>query len=131
MEIIHRELDELTAKVVETGLATWSDGTPEEKRLIVRGQAHLLESGGAMVDLERIRQLFEDLEEKREVVRLLGAAQDGEGVRIFIGAENKLFSLSGSSLIVPLPRQPAAHRGRAGRDRADTAELRAHNPMVE
>jgi heat-inducible transcriptional repressor len=100
VEVIHRELDELTARVVETGLATWSDGTPEEKRLIVRGQAHLLESGAAMVDLERIRQLFEDLEEKREVVRLLGAAQDGEGVRIFIGAENKLFSLSGSSLIV-------------------------------
>jgi heat-inducible transcriptional repressor len=53
-----------------------------------------------MDDLERIRQLFEDLEEKREVVRLLGAAEEGEGVRIFIGAENKLFSLSGSSLIL-------------------------------
>ena len=100
LEVIRRELDELTAKVVETGLATWSDEAAEDKRLIVRGQAHLLDSSAAMDDLERIRQLFEDLEEKREVVRLLGAAEEGEGVRIFIGAENKLFSLSGSSLIV-------------------------------
>ncbi|MFO1088647.1 MAG: heat-inducible transcriptional repressor HrcA [Hyphomicrobiales bacterium] len=100
VEVIRRELDELTARVVETGLATWSDGAAEEKRLIVRGQAHLIESASAMADLERIRQLFEDLEEKREVVRLLGAAEEGEGVRIFIGAENKLFSLSGSSLVL-------------------------------
>jgi len=100
LDVIRRELDELTAKVVETGLATWSDEAAEDKRLIVRGQAHLLDSSAAMDDLERIRQLFEDLEEKREVVRLLGAAEEGEGVRIFIGAENKLFSLSGSSLIL-------------------------------
>jgi heat-inducible transcriptional repressor len=99
-DVIRRELDELTAKVVESGLATWSGEEADEKRLIVRGQAHLLESTTALADFERIRRLFEDLEEKREVIRLLGLAEAGEGVRIFIGAENKLFSLSGSSLIV-------------------------------
>jgi len=99
-DVMRRELDELTAKVVESGLATWSGEEADEKRLIVRGQAHLLESTTALADFERIRRLFEDLEEKREVIRLLGLAEDGEGVRIFIGAENKLFSLSGSSLIV-------------------------------
>jgi heat-inducible transcriptional repressor len=100
-DVMRRELDELTAKVVESGLATWSgEAAADDKRLIVRGQAHLLESTAALADFERIRRLFEDLEEKREVIRLLGLAEDGEGVRIFIGAENKLFSLSGSSLIV-------------------------------
>ena len=98
--VIARELDELTAKVVEAGLATWSGDEPDDKRLIVRGQAHLLESTAALADFERIRRLFEDLEEKHEVIRLLGLAEAGEGVRIFIGSENKLFSLSGSSLIV-------------------------------
>ena len=83
--VIARELDELTAKVVEAGLATWSGDEPDDKRLIVRGQAHLLESTAALADFERIRRLFEDLEEKHEVIRLLGLAEAGEGVRIFIG----------------------------------------------
>ena len=66
----------------------------------MRGRANLLEDVNAAEDLERIRLLFEDLETQRELVRLLGNAETGEGVRIFIGSENKLFSLSGSSLIV-------------------------------
>ena len=51
-------------------------------------------------DLERIRTLFDDLERKRDIAEFLELAEDGEGVRIFIGSENKLFSLSGSSLVV-------------------------------
>jgi heat-inducible transcriptional repressor len=94
------ELDALTKKVVEAGLATWSGGALESKSLIVRGQAKLLSDVTAIEDLERIRQLFEDLETKRELIELLGAAEKAEGVRIFIGSENRLFSLSGSSLIV-------------------------------
>jgi heat-inducible transcriptional repressor len=94
------ELDELTQKVVATGLASWSGGDSAERKLIVRGQAKLLEDLKAMQDLERVRLLFDDLETKREVIELLGKAEEGEGLRIFIGSENKLFSLSGSSTIV-------------------------------
>jgi heat-inducible transcriptional repressor len=102
------ELDQLTQKVVAAGLASWSGGDSADRRLIVRGQAHLLEDLRALEDLERIRLLFDDLETRREVVDLLGRAEHAEGVRIFIGSENKLFSLSGSSTII------APYHDRAG-----------------
>ncbi len=94
------ELDELSQKVIAAGLAEWSGALGDRKSLIVRGQANLLKDLTAIDDLERIRQLFDDLEQKRDLVQLLGLAERAEGVRIFIGSENKLFSLSGSSLIV-------------------------------
>lgn len=94
------ELDALTAKIVAEGLATLSS-PPEgdEKVLIVRGASHLLESFEAQSDLERIRTLFDDIERKNELIRLLELAREGDGVRIFIGSENRLFSLSGSSIV--------------------------------
>ncbi|GER05932.1 heat-inducible transcription repressor HrcA [Iodidimonas muriae] len=92
------ELDALTSKVVEEGLATWTgDGNSS---LIVRGRGNLLENVRALEDLERIRKLFDELETKQELTRLLESARDAEGVKIFIGSENNLFSLSGSSLVV-------------------------------
>jgi heat-inducible transcriptional repressor len=94
------ELDALTKKVIQSGLAEWSGGLDDRKSLIVRGQSNLLKDLTAAEDLERIRQLFNDLESKQEVVQLLQLAESAEGVKIFIGSENKLFSLSGSSLIV-------------------------------
>jgi heat-inducible transcriptional repressor len=94
------ELDRLTQKVIEAGIATWSGALDEQKSLIVRGQANLLKDVDGLENLERIRQLFADLETKRDLVQLLGLAEGGEGVHIFIGSENKLFSLSGSALIV-------------------------------
>jgi heat-inducible transcriptional repressor len=94
------ELDQLTQKVIHSGLAKWSGVTDDRKSLIVRGQSNLLKDVTATEDLERIRQLFDAFETKRDIVELLGASDSAEGVRIFIGSENKLFSLSGSSLIV-------------------------------
>jgi heat-inducible transcriptional repressor len=93
-------LDVLTQKVVQAGLAEWSGAQDDKKSLIVRGQANLLKDLCAIEDLERVRQLFEDLEHKRDLQQLLSLAESGEGVRIFIGSENRLFSLSGSSLVV-------------------------------
>jgi heat-inducible transcriptional repressor len=93
------ELDQLTQRIVAAGLASWSGGEHEQRKLIVRGAAHLLEDLKAAEDLERVRLLFDDLETKRGVVDLLGRAEIGEGACIFIGSENKLFSLSGSSTI--------------------------------
>ncbi len=93
-------LDQLTQKIISAGLASWSGGDNEDRQLIVRGQAHLLEDLHAVEDLERVRQLFDALEAKRGVIDLLGRAERAEGVRIFIGSENKLFSLSGSSTII-------------------------------
>ncbi len=92
------ELDQLTERLVDAGLAGWA-GLGGERQLIVRGQANLLDDLTALEDLERIRLLFADLETKTEVIDLLDRAETGEGVRIFIGAENKLFSLSGSSMV--------------------------------
>ncbi len=97
------ELDELTANVVKEGIAVWSgpaNGPAGGKNLIVRGRANLIEDETAAEDLERVRQLFDDLESKKDLIGLLGLAEKGEGVRIFIGSENKMFSLSGSSLVV-------------------------------
>lgn len=109
LESSQAELDELTQKIVSAGLASWSGGASEERKLIVRGQAHLLEDLKVAEDLERVRLLFDDLESKRELVDILGRAEGAEGVRIFIGSENKLFSLSGSSTIVT-PYRDAAGR---------------------
>jgi heat-inducible transcriptional repressor len=95
---MERELDTLTAKLVEAGLATTA-GPAESRQLIVRGQANLLEDLKAAEDLERIRLLFADLETQTDVIDLLARAEGADGVRIFIGSENKLFSLSGSSLV--------------------------------
>ena len=95
---MERELDVLTAKLVEAGLAT-NVGSAEGRQLIVRGQANLLADLSAVEDLERIRLLFSDLETQTDVIELLTRAEGADGVRIFIGSENKLFSLSGSSLI--------------------------------
>jgi len=103
------ELDQITQRVVEAGLASWSGGESDERKLIVRGHANLLDDLKALEDLERVRQLFDALETKRGVIDLLGRAEQAEGVRIFIGSENKLFSLSGSSTIV------APYRDGAGR----------------
>ncbi len=103
------ELDELTQKIVAAGLASWSGGERDERKLIVRGQAHLLEDLKALDDLERVRLLFDDLETRREVIDLLGRAELAEGVRIFIGSENKLFSLSGSSTIVAPYHDASGH----------------------
>ncbi|MGL5362906.1 MAG: heat-inducible transcriptional repressor HrcA [Bosea sp. (in: a-proteobacteria)] len=95
---MERELDVLTARLVEAGLATpTSPGS--HRQLIVRGQANLLEDLNAQEDLERIRLLFSDLETQTDMIDLLTRAEGGEGVRIFIGSENKLFSMSGSSMV--------------------------------
>ncbi|PCJ75220.1 MAG: heat-inducible transcriptional repressor HrcA [Rhodobacteraceae bacterium] len=97
----HRqELDRLSQSLIKDGLAIWVDEQDGRDRLIVRGRANLVEDDASELDLERIRQLFDDLERKRDLAQLLDLTEEGDGVRIFIGSENKLFSLSGSSLVV-------------------------------
>lgn len=92
------QLDGAAASLVEQGLADW--GGPDSRTLIVRGQARLLEAVQVAEDLERVRLLFEDIERKEGLLALLDEARAGQGVRLFIGSENPLFSLSGSSVIV-------------------------------
>lgn len=99
LEQQRHQLDELTKRVVEAGLATWSeDGA--RSALIVRGQSHLLEDVTAVEDLERIRLLFDALETSEQFLSLLDMTNSAEGVQIFIGSENELFGLSGCSMIV-------------------------------
>ncbi|WP_188909803.1 heat-inducible transcriptional repressor HrcA [Aureimonas endophytica] len=94
-------LDSLSRRLVDEGLALWSGADANQpSRLIVRGRANLLDNVTAAEDLERLRLLFDDLETKSGLIELLDLAETGNGVRIFIGSENKLFSLSGSSLVI-------------------------------
>ena len=92
------QLDELTSKLVAAGLASWAGG--EGSALIVRGQANLLEDVTALTDLERLRALFEMLETRETMLRLLDASKQGEGVQIFIGAESHLFGVTGCSVVI-------------------------------
>ncbi|GGG78955.1 heat-inducible transcription repressor HrcA [Salipiger pallidus] len=95
-----QEIDGLAAEMIEAGLASWEGEGDNSARLIVRGRSHLLASESESTELDRIRTLFDDLERKRDIAEFLDLAESGDGVRIFIGSENKLFSLSGSSLVV-------------------------------
>ncbi|MEQ8604936.1 MAG: heat-inducible transcriptional repressor HrcA [Marivibrio sp.] len=94
------QIDALTAKVVQAGLATWSDASAGDGVLIVRGQSNLLNDVQAITDLEHIRALFSALEAKENMLRLLEAADIAEGVQIFIGSGSNLFSMTGCSMIV-------------------------------
>jgi heat-inducible transcriptional repressor len=116
-------LDSLTAKIVAEGLATLAQPAnpaggvasgaahkrAEEKVLIVRGQSHLLDSVEARADIDRVRHLFDDIERKNDLIRLLELVKEGDGVRIFIGSENRLFSLSGSSIVAAPYTNAAGH----------------------
>ena len=99
LERARRQLDETTARLVEEGLAAWGGGEGPERSLIVRGRANLLGDRSAVEDLERVRMLFDDLEQKEQLIGLLDDVREAQGVRIFIGAETRLFSLSGSAVI--------------------------------
>ena len=95
------QLDALAQNVVQAGLATWTvDNARDESVLIVRGQAKLLNDITTLEDLERIRGLFDALEAKKTMLRLIDLVQGADGVQIFIGAENQLFGLSGCSMVV-------------------------------
>jgi heat-inducible transcriptional repressor len=95
-----QELDTAAAALVEQGLATWANKGEPTERLIVRGTSNLLTDPQAQGDLDRVRALFEDLERKRDIAAFLELTEGADGIRIFIGSENKLFSLSGSSVVV-------------------------------
>jgi heat-inducible transcriptional repressor len=96
-----REIDQLAQGLVEAGLAMWENSGEASERLIVRGRANLIDDQADNAqEIDRIRELFDDLERKRDIADFLSLTEKGEGVRIFIGSENKLFSLSGSTLVV-------------------------------
>jgi len=92
------ELDSAARTLIERGLAVWSEDSDRRPVLIVRGQARLIDTA-ATEDLDRVRRLLDELEGEEEIARLLDSAREGEATRIFIGSENKLFALSGSSVI--------------------------------
>ena len=92
-------IDKASEELVKAGMVTWSRDPSDRPVLIVRGQANLLQDNSALEDLDRVRRLLDELEGKQEIARLLDNARDAEAAKIFIGAENKLFSLSGSSVI--------------------------------
>ena len=96
------EIDELATQMVENGLAVWENGTDVRgsERLIVRGRSNLIGGDDAEQDMARIRELFDDLERKRDIADFLEFVEASEGVKIFIGSENKLFSLTGSTLVI-------------------------------
>ena len=100
-------VDAAAAELVASGLAAWSQDHARRPVLIVRGQAHLIDAHAAE-DLDRVRRLLDELEEAQEIAHLLESARDAPGCRIFIGSENRMFALSGSSVIA------APYRGSQG-----------------
>jgi len=100
-------LDRAAAELIASGLASWSEDHSRRPVLIVRGQANLIDER-AGEDLERVRKLLDELEDHQEIARLLEGARDAPGCRIFIGSENRMFALSGSSVIA------APYRGSQG-----------------
>ena len=94
------EIDKIAAQLVKDGLAVWDGKDTDNSRLIVRGRANLIDGTTAEEDFEKIRELFDDLERKQDIANFINLTEKGEGVRVFIGSENKLFSLSGSSLVI-------------------------------
>jgi heat-inducible transcriptional repressor len=95
------QLDAMAASLIEEGFAHWTGDDPSRgKSLIVRGRANLLDDDDVSKDLDRVRDLFVDLDKTESLIQVLDRAREAEGVRLFIGAENKLFGLSGSSVIV-------------------------------
>jgi heat-inducible transcriptional repressor len=100
-------IDLAAAELVASGLAAWSQDHARRPVLIVRGQANLIDPNAA-ADLERVRSLLDELEEAQEIAQLLDSARDAPGCRIFIGSENRMFALSGSSVIA------APYRGSQG-----------------
>ena len=104
----HKEvIDSAAAELIASGLAAWSQDNARRPVLIVRGQANLIDATAAE-DLERVRRLLDELEEVQEIAHLLESARDAPGCRIFIGSENRMFALSGSSVIA------APYRGSQG-----------------
>ena len=99
LEAARRDLDAAAARLVEDGVAAWSGGAERERALIVRGRANLLQDPSALADLERVRMLFDDLEQKEQLIGLLDGVREAQGLRIFIGSETRLFSLSGSAVV--------------------------------
>ena len=99
LEDARRQLDAAAARLVQEGLAVWGGGEGRDRALIVRGRANLLADRETLEDLERVRMLFDDLEQKEQLIGLLDGVREAQGVRIFIGAETRLFSLSGSAVI--------------------------------
>lgn len=95
-----RELDAIAQGLVDAGAALWLDEGEQHERLIVRGRSNLLSVAENPAEIDRVRRLFDDLERKRDIADFLKLAESAEGVRIFIGSENNLFSLSGSSVVV-------------------------------
>jgi heat-inducible transcriptional repressor len=108
-EILDRKeaIDAAATELVASGLAAWSQDHARRPVLIIRGQANLIDDHAAE-DLERVRRLLDELEDRQEIARLLEGARDAPGCRIFIGSENRMFALSGSSVIA------APYRGSQG-----------------
>ena len=100
-------IDAAAAELVASGLAAWTQDQARRPVLIIRGQANLIDDTAA-ADLERVRRLLDELEDRQEIARLLEGARDAPGCRIFIGSENRMFALSGSSVIA------APYRGSRG-----------------
>lgn len=100
ISVMRAELDGLTQSLIESGIVDLMDQSAGYSRLIVRGRAKLIEDTVAQQDLDRVKELFDDLERKKDIAECLELVEQGDGMQIFIGAENKLFSLSDSSMVV-------------------------------
>lgn len=95
-----QQLDEKTAQLIELGMAEVDDAMDSgDGIMIVRGQGNLLDSQ-VIADLEHVRQLFDALENRKTMLKLLETIGEADGMQVFIGSENKAFNHSGISMVL-------------------------------
>jgi heat-inducible transcriptional repressor len=90
-------LDRLMQTVVEMAEQTF-ETEPVGEDYVVAGQTHLMQYAD-LSDLDKLRQLFEAFNHKRDLLHLFDQCLHAEGVQIFIGEEAGFEVLEGCSVV--------------------------------
>ncbi|MEP6940609.1 MAG: heat-inducible transcriptional repressor HrcA [Rudaea sp.] len=100
-ERLKREMRETSARLHQLMVAAAEVGSQAKQSrsdMLVAGQVNLMGSQG-LSDVDRLRDLFEAFQRKRDLLMLLESCSRAEGVRLFIGEESGFGALDGCSLV--------------------------------
>ena len=92
-------LEVLSKNLVKKGILELEPNT-ENPYIFLHGQSSLLGDEIISKDLDQIRKLFDEIENKNTFVNILENTNAAKGVQIFIGSQNFLFKHSGLSMVM-------------------------------
>jgi len=92
-------LEVLSQNLVQKGILEIAPNS-ENPYIFLHGQSNLLEDEIISKDLDQIRKLFDEIENKTNFLEILENTNSAKGVQIFIGSQNFLFKHSGLSMIM-------------------------------